>query len=146
MRVNSLISSARLWLTCALAASGAGMAQAGDVDWSVDVDVPVERHGRIGTTVSNVPGGVYRGGQTVVVAPAPVVVHQAPRVVHRAPQVVYVTEHPGHGRPHWAGHRRWAKYHHHRHDHREVVYVRDGRGDRDFDRRDSDHRDHRRGH
>lgn len=115
MRVNSLISSARLWLTCALAASGAGMAQAGDVYWSVDIDVPIERHGRVGTVVSNVPGGVVRGGQTVVVTPAPVVIKTVEPRVHHPRKVIVVPVRHAYGKPAWAGHRHRHVVHHHVH-------------------------------
>lgn len=149
MRVNSLISSARVLLASVLAAGAAGMAQASDVYWSVDVDVPIERHGRIGTVVSNTPGGVHRGGYPVVVTPAPVIVHQpAPRHVHGPRHVVYVpVAAPRHG--HWHGHRGWHKKHHrhgyhdgyHHGHHRE--YGDHWRGDRDDWR---DDRYDRRGH
>lgn len=124
MRVTSLISSARssarVWLTSLLAVGAAGVAQASDVYWSVNVDVPVERHGRIGTVVSNTPGGVHRGGYPVVVTPAPVIVHPpAPRHVHAPRHVVYVPvavpPRHAHGRPYWAGKRHHHVHHHHHH-------------------------------
>lgn len=152
MRVNSLISSARstarVWLASLVTMGAAGVAQASGVYWSVDVDVPIERHGRIGTVVSNTPGGVHRGGYPVVVTPAPVIVHQpAPRYVHAPRQVVYVpVAAPRHG--HWRHHRGWHKkhhrhdhdhgYHHSRHDHGDHW-----RGDRDDWRDDRGGRHHR---
>lgn len=158
MRVDSILSSARAWLVGALAVSAAGLSQAGNVYWSVDIDVPVDRHGRVGTVVSNVPGGVHRGGSTVVVAPAPVVVHAPPRRAYRGQQVVYVpvvvpAKH-AHGRPAWAGQGHRKVVHHHvkhrwydrdddRWHHRGRDGDRDDRRGRWDDRDDRDHRGHR---
>lgn len=105
MQVHSLISSARQWLICVLAVSGAGVAQAGGVYWSVGIDVPIERHGRVGTMVSNVPGSVVRGNPTVV---APVR-HLHARPVWAGPRQRHVVHHHVHHRG-WRGHdARWEE-------------------------------------
>lgn len=65
-----------------LGASGAAHA-GGGVYWAVNVDAPLQGMGRVGTTFSNTPRGLY--------GPAPVVI--APPVVY-APQPVYVQPAP----------------------------------------------------
>lgn len=78
-------------LTAALMGA-AGTAHAGQgVFWAVNVDAPIQGAGRVGTTFSNTPHGLY-GPQPVIVAP-PVVYAPAPRVVY-APQPVYVQSEP----------------------------------------------------
>lgn len=109
-------------LGCAFAT---GAARAGDVYWSVGINVPA-----VSTVVSNapvyaapaplyVPAPVYVVPPPVVVQPAPVYV--APPVVYRPERtVVYVTQpYRHHGRRHW-----------HRHDrHRDEYGIpyREGR-------------------
>lgn len=91
-----------------LAAPGAAQAGQG-VFWAVNVDAPIQGAGRVGTTFSNTPRGLY-GPAPVVIAP-PVV--YAPRPVY-APQPVYVQREPifVEGRrcpPRWG----WGWRHHH---------------------------------
>jgi len=146
MHVTSLLSSARALFASVLTLGVAGVAQASGVYWSVDIDVPVERHGRIGTVVSNTPGGVHRTGYPVVITQPPVVVHQpAPRHVHAPRQVVYVpvVVPPRHayGRPYWAGKRHQVVHHHHYHgDDRRGHRSNDRRGDWHDDRDGRYHR------
>lgn len=85
-------------LILALAASAtmlcAGAAQAGNVYWSVGVNLPP-----VGTVISNAPvyqepliyapAPVIYAPAPVIYAPPPVVYHPAPRVVYGPPQVVY---------------------------------------------------------
>lgn len=61
-------------------------AQAGGVNWAVNVNVPVQGLGYVNTAVSNHHHRAHGYGypQGVVYVPAPVVVHQPP------PRVVYV--------------------------------------------------------
>ncbi|MEK6670018.1 MAG: hypothetical protein AABZ19_14440 [Pseudomonadota bacterium] len=110
-----------------LAAPGAAQAGQGvpGVYWAVNVDAPIQGAGRVGTTFSNTPRGLY-GPAPVVIAP-PVV--YAPRPVY-VPQPVYVQRGHDHRRrlPHWG----WR--HHHdegrhgwHHDRREAY--RHGYGD-----------------
>jgi hypothetical protein len=103
----------RKTFACIVAALGCGLAtgvaRAGDVYWSVGVNLPP-----VGTVISNapvyaapaaayVPAPVYVEPPPVVYRPAPVYV--APPVVYRAsPQVVYV-ERPYHHR-----HRHWHRH------------------------------------
>jgi len=75
-------------------------AQAGQgVYWAVNVDAPIQGAGRVGTTFSNTPRGLY--------GPAPVVI--APPVVY-APRPVYVQREPEYRRcpPRWG----WRHHHH----------------------------------
>ena len=108
-------SSLRLapWVSlAALTASllgAVGGAQAGQgVHWAVNVEAPLQGFGRVGTTFSSSPRGLY--------GHAPVVI--APPVVY-APQPVYVQRGHGHGRcpPRWGwGHQHRDHGHHGRHD------------------------------
>jgi hypothetical protein len=98
--------------TLALAGTlAAGTAQAGDVQWSIGVNLPVHPHVSVG--VFSAPPVVYRPvpvyGPAVVYAPAPRVVYApAPVYARRAP--VYVHDQRwGHGR----------KHKHHRNDRRD---------------------------
>ena len=103
-------------------------AQAGQgVFWAVNVDAPIQGAGRVGTTFSNTPRGLYGPAQVVI----------APPVVY-APQPVYVQREPvfveGRRCP-----PRWGWRHHHdegrygwRDDRRDAY--RNGYGD---GRRDS---------
>lgn len=113
--------ASRNWLLAAaavVALSGAGVAQAADVYWSIGVHQPGVQVG-----VSNAPPRVVYG-------PPPVVVYGPP--VYRAGWAP-----PGHGK-HWHKHR---DRHHgwdddHRRDHRHGGRDRDDRHDRWDDRRD----------
>lgn len=121
-----------------LAAPGAAQAGQG-VFWAVNVDAPLQGAGRVGTTFSNSPRGLY--------GPGPVVI--APPVVY-APQPVYVQREPGYRRcpPRWA----WGWRHHHdegrygwRDDRRDAYRngYGDGRRDSRWEGRRDDHRDDR---
>ena len=129
MQTSSFIRIVQRVVALAALAGGVSAAQAGGVYWAVNVDAPSHGGGRVGTTLSNSPWGVY-GPAPVIVAP-PVVV--APRPVY---QVGYPGGHPGHRHAH--GHHRWwgGKHRHHRgyHDGYREGY-RDGRGDDDGWRR-----------
>lgn len=109
----------------ALGALTAGSAHAGNVQWSVSVNLPP-----VGTVVSNVP--VYHAPAPVYHAPAPV--YHVPAPVYHAPAPVVVyrpvpVAAPVYGAPHWKQHHR-----HHRHHHQH------GRGDRrDYHDRDGRH-------
>lgn len=98
----------------ALGALAAGSAHAGNVQWSVSVNLPVPV---VGVPVYHAPAPVYH-------APAPVVVYRPvpPAVVYHP---VPVVDHRG------RGHRGWD--HHHRHHHGRHHDHRDGWGDRDRD-------------
>lgn len=96
---------------------GAGSAQAGQgVHWAVNVEAPLQGFGRVGTTFSSSPRGLY-GHAPVVIAPPVVYV----------PQPVYVQRGHGHGR--YAP--RWGWGHQHR-DHGHHGW-RDGRHDGRYD-------------
>jgi hypothetical protein len=110
--VKKFIAMALAAAGCALAT---GAANAGNVYWSVGINVPP-----VGTVVSNAP--VYVEPAPVVYAPAPVVyapppvyvvppppVYVVPRAVYRPAPVVYrpvpVVAYPYHRRGEWRGHR-----------------------------------------
>ncbi|HEY0821265.1 MAG TPA: hypothetical protein VGD46_20970 [Rhizobacter sp.] len=99
----------------ALGALAAGSAHAGNVQWSVSVNLPVPV---VGVPVYHAPAPVYHAPAPVYHAPAPVVVYRpAPVVVYRPVPVV--------------GHRGWDRHHHHRHHHHGRHHDRrDGWGDR----------------
>lgn len=125
-------------LLCAAGAAHAG----GGVYWAVNVDAPMQGMGRVGTTFSNTPRGLY-GPAPVVIAP-PVVYAPAPRVVY-APQPVYVQPEPVYveGRrcpPKWGHHHREARWGW-RDDRRDAY--RDGYGDGRRDGRWEGRRDDR---
>jgi hypothetical protein len=131
MQTSSLIRIVQRVAALAALAGGVSAAQAGGVYWAVNVDAPSHGGGRVGTTISNSPRGLY-GAAPVIIAP-PVVV---------APQPVYHVGHPGyhsgprhaHGHHHrwWAGKHRYHRGYHH--GYREGY--RDGRDDdRGWDRR-----------
>lgn len=109
------------------------VAHAGGVYWAVNVDAPSHGGGRVGTTFSNSPRGLY--------GPAPVII--APPVVV-APQPVYGVGYPGHhryheGHRHYHGHRHggWGKHRYHRGYHEGYREgYRDGRDQDGWDRRD----------
>ncbi|HEX6362942.1 MAG TPA: hypothetical protein VFZ93_08295 [Albitalea sp.] len=125
-------------ITLALAAAGCalgtGAAHAGNVYWSVGINLPP-----VGTVVSNAPPPVYAPAPVyvpapVVVAPPPPVYVVPPRVVYR-PAPVYVPAPvvyrpvPVVAYPHRHKHR--GEWRGHRHEHRDeygTVY-RDGRWD-----------------
>lgn len=135
MQTSSLIRIVQRVVALAALAGGVSAAQAGGVYWAVNVDAPSHGGGRVGTTISNSPRGLY--------GPAPVIV--APPVVI-APQPVYQVGYPGygHGRPHAHGHRGWwgGKHRYHRgYDHGYREGYRDGRDD---DRGDWGHHHHHR--
>ena len=123
MQTSSLIRIVQRVVALTALAGGVSAAQAGGVYWAVNVDAPSHGGGRVGTTISNSPRGLY--------GPAPVIV--APPVVI-APQPVYQVGYPGygHGRPHVHGHRGWwgGKHrHHHGYHHGYREGYRDGRDD-----------------
>ena len=113
-----------------LAAPGAAQAGQG-VFWAVNVDAPIQGAGRVGTTFSNTPRGLYGPAQVVIAppvvyAPQPVYV---PQPVY-APQPVYVQREPEYRRcpPRWAwGHRHDEGRYGWRDDRREGY--RNGYGD-----------------
>ena len=102
----------------------AGVAQAGDVYWSVGVNAPLEGRGDVRAVVSN--GAPYYYAQQPVIIRQPVLVRQ-PMPVYRVQPVVYQTER----RCDEAPRRAWwhSRHHHHRHHREEVVAYRDDRGD-----------------
>jgi hypothetical protein len=120
--------SARQFASAALVALGvaaAGAAHAGDVQWSVSVNLPP-----IGVPVYHVPAPVYHPPM-----PAPVVVYRPappPVVVYRPVPVVdhrdwgHRYDHPRH--QHHRHHRHHGHHGHHRDDHRGGH---DDHGDRD---------------
>lgn len=130
MQTSSLVRIVQRVAVLAVLAGGVSAAQAGGVYWAVNVDAPSHGGGRVGTTISNSPRGLY--------GPAPVII--APPVVV-APQPVYQVGYPGyhsghrHARSHhgwWAGKHRYHRGYHH--GYREGY--RDGRDDdRGWDRR-----------
>jgi hypothetical protein len=106
----------------------AGSAQAGQgVYWSVNVGVPLHGVGRVGTTFSNMPPGVY-GAAPVLIAPP---VLYAPRPMY-GPQPVYVLRGHGHCPPRWG----WG------HNHRDRGRY-GWRDDRPHSRAEGYHGDHR---
>lgn len=123
----------------ALGTAAAGSAHAGDVHWSVGINLP-----QVGTVISNVP--VYHAPRPVYGYPAPVVVYEpAPQVVYQpVPQVVYQPEPvyapryygPTVIRSGWVPPRHGHGWRHDRH-HRHGRHDRHDRHDRD------DHQDHR---
>lgn len=127
MQTSSLIRIVQRVAAVAALAGGVSSAQAGGVYWAVNVDAPSHGGGRVGTTISNSPRGLY-GPAPVIVAP-PVVV--APQPVYRVGYPVYAG-HPRHGHRHW-----WGKHRYHRgyHDGYREGY-RDGRDDDGWGRRD----------
>ena len=121
MQSTSLIRIVQRVVALTALVAGASAAQAGGVYWAVNVDAPSHGGGRVGTTISNSPRGLY--------GPAPVIV--APPVVI-APQPVYRVGYPGHGHAHAHGHRGWwgGKHRYHRgYDHGYREGYRDGRDD-----------------
>lgn len=130
MQTSSLVRIVQRVAALAVLAGGVSAAQAGGVYWAVNVDAPSHGGGRVGTTISNSPRGLY--------GPAPVII--APPVVV-APQPVYQVGYPGYhsGHRHARGHHGWwgGKHRYHRgyhHGYREGY--RDGRDDdRGWDRR-----------
>lgn len=120
MQTSSFIRIVQRVAALTALAGGVSAAQAGGVYWAVNVDAPSHGGGRVGTTISNSPRGLY--------GPAPVIV--APPVVI-APQPVYQVSYPGYPRPWWGGKHR---YHRGYHDGYREGY-RDGRDDDDGWRR-----------
>lgn len=122
MQTSSFIRIVQRVAALTALAGGVSAAQAGGVYWAVNVDAPSHGGGRVGTTFSNSPRGLY--------GPAPVIV--APPVVI-APQPVYRVAYPGYPR-HFHGPRPWwgGKHRYHRgyHDGYREGY-RDGRDDDD---------------
>ena len=95
---------------------GASAAHAGNVHWSVGINLPP-----VGTVISNAP--VYHVPPPVVYAPPPVVVHRPPQVVYApppavvyqpAPRVVYAPY--GYAEPHRHWHHRHSRHDHDRYD------------------------------
>ncbi len=139
---NALISAA-LALTTLV---GTSAAHAGDVHWSVGINLPA-----VGTVVSNAPvyqgyparvryepAPVYYQPAPVYYQPAPVYYAPPPVVVHR-PVVVYQPAPVYYAQPRVSYARGdWQPRHRHGHGHRE--HQRHG-WDRDGDHRDNDHRD-----
>jgi hypothetical protein len=116
----------------------AGAAHAGDVHWSIGVNLPV--HPNVSIGVHSAPPVILRPvpvyGPPVVYAPRPRVIYApAPVFVERAP--VYVND------------PRWGRAHKHPHKHYRGDRRGNDRWDRRDDRRDDrsdrwDHRDGRR--
>ena len=143
MQTSSFFRIVQRVAALAVLAGGVSAAQAGGVYWAVNVDAPSHGGGRVGTTFSNSPRGLY--------GPAPVIV--APPVVV-APQPVYRVGYPGgHGyheqHRHYHGHRHgwWGKHRYHRgyrDGYREGYHH--GRDDDGWGHRDHDDDDGWRGH
>lgn len=112
----------------AVALLGTGAAHAGNVQWSIGINLPpVATVIGTGPVYLPAPPVIYAPPPVVVTppprviyAPAPVVVHPAPRVVYQPVPVVY--------HPHWKGERKWR----HRDD-RDDRWERHGRGGRHDD-------------
>jgi hypothetical protein len=103
----------------ALGALAAGSAHAGNVQWSVSVNLPVPV---VGVPVYHAPAPVYH-------APAPVVVYRPappPVVVYRP---VPVVDYRGWDRRHHHRHHHHGRHHDRRHDHRDGWGEHRGRGD-----------------
>ncbi len=105
----------------ALGALAAGSAHAGNVQWSVSVNLPVPV---VGVPVYHAPAPVYH-------APAPVVVYRPvpPAVVYHP---VPVVDHRGRGHRGW-DHRHPHHHRHHHGRHHDHHDHRGGWGDRDRD-------------
>ncbi len=101
MDASRLITlSGRVLLAGLALASASAMAGGNQVNWSVNIDAPLQGSGRISTQMSNQRGGYY--GAPVAYMPPPAVMYAPPpppRVVY-APQPVYYGA-PAYGhRPH----------------------------------------------
>ena len=136
MSCRKALMSAALALAATL---GTSAAHAGDVRWSVGINLPP-----MGTVISNQPVYSSYPQYEVYYAPPPVIVHRPPVVVYQPAPVYYVPsrivyDHPG--RRDWRhGHRehqRWDRYEDRRDD------RRDGRHEGGWDDRRGGH-DHRR--
>lgn len=120
--------------------TAASSAHAGDVHWSVGINLP-----QVGTVISNEP--VYHAPRPVYGHPAPVVVYQpAPAVVYR-PVPVYGPRYYGPAVVHsgWVPPRHghgWHRDRHDRHDRHDRRDHRDGRDHQDRRDRGDDHRQH----
>jgi hypothetical protein len=132
MNLRKPLIAAGLAIAATLAAVPA---RAGDVHWSIGVNLPV--HPNVSIGVHSAPPVIYRPvpvyGPPVVYAPPPRVVYApAPVIVHRAP--VYVSD------------PRWGRAHKHPHKHYRDDRRRHDRWDRRDDRWDDrwDRRDGRR--
>jgi hypothetical protein len=112
MNTPRLVTLSRLVLVAGLGLASACAQAGGGVYWSVNVDAPTQGLGRIATTVSNTPRGVYMQpapvvyGPPVVYAPAPVIVDRRPVYVQQP--VVYERA-PRRCAPWWA----WNQHRHH---------------------------------
>jgi hypothetical protein len=135
MSIRKIFATTALIL---LGALGATAARAGDVHWSVGINLPP-----VGTVISNAPvyhpAPVVYAPPPVVYAPAPVVVHPAPRVIYAPPPaVVYRPAPPVVYAPYGPyGHRHYHRHSHHRDrwDDRRVDDDRWRRGDGRYDYR-----------
>lgn len=92
----------------------AGAAQAGGVNWSVNINVP--------GVVYAEPG--YYAPPPVYYAPPPVYYQPRPVVVHRPPVVVYHSGRPAIVGGSWERHREHRHHRHHRHGHRHDRHDR----------------------
>lgn len=137
MQTSSLIRIVQRVAALTALAGGVSAAQAGGVYWAVNVDAPSHGGGRVGTTISNSPRGLY-GPAPVIVAP-PVVI--APQPVYQVGYPVY-PRHVHGPRPWWGGKHR---YHRGYHDGYREGY-RDGRDNDGWGRRDRYDDDGWRGH
>jgi len=143
MNTKRLAAVTRLAVAATLVAASACAHAGGGVYWAVNVDAPTQGLGRVSTTVSNTPHGVYAQGPQVVYG-VPQVVY-APQPVYVPQPVVYEREAPRRCDPWWA----WRERMHERMRHRMEERMAWG-GDRDGYRgewggRDDD-RDEHRGH
>ena len=104
--------SRRVFAVLGLALASA-TAQAGgnnNVQWSVNIDAPLQGAGHMSTSFTNSRRGMYREPAQVVYAPAPVVIHAPGRVYYRDDEPRY-------------GNRHHARHHHHRHGARVAKRV-----------------------
>lgn len=127
MQTSSIFRLVQRVAAVAALACGVSVAHAGGVYWAVNVDAPSHGGGRVGTTLSNSPRGLY--------GPAPVIV--APPVVW-APQPVYRVVYPDQPRS-YREHRHgwWGKHRYHRgYEDGYREGYRDGRGEDGWGRRD----------
>ena len=132
MQTSSLVRIVQRVAALAVLAGGVSAAQAGGVYWAVNVDAPSHGGGRVGTTISNSPRGLY-GPAPVIVAP-PVVV--APQPVYQVGYPVRDARPPSYHRHHgwWAGKHRYHRgYHHGYHQ-----GYREGQRDARYAQRDDD--------
>lgn len=134
MNTSRLATLTRFVLAAGCVAAATSAHAGGGVYWAVNVDAPMQGAGRVSTSVSNTPRGVYVQPAPVYYAPAPVVYAPAPVVYRPAPVVVQppariympppmvVYEEPRRQEPRgpWG----WRhRHHHHHHDRGDDRYA-----------------------